>query len=163
MPELNEYTGINEPVIVSSHDLSAISLLILDAIIGLVLSVSAGIYFATRKARAHGIKIWDMSAKRLVINLMIPLFAGGLFCLALLYHGLVVLVAPVTLIFYGIALLNGSKYTFNDIRYLGICEIILGIIASFYPGYGLLCWVLGFGVMHIIYGVSMYFKYERKS
>jgi hypothetical protein len=94
---------------------------------------------------------------------MIPLVSGGLFCIALLYHGVSGLVAPATLIFYGLALINASKYTFNDIRYLGICEIILGVISSFFIGYGLLCWAIGFGVLHIVYGAVMYFKYERNS
>ena len=85
-----------------------------------------------------------------------------LFCLVLLYHGIIGLVAPATLIFYGLALLNASKYTFNDIRYLGICEIVLGLLGSLFIGYGLIFWAIGFGVLHIIYGAVMYFKYERK-
>jgi hypothetical protein len=44
---------------------------------------------------------------------------------------------------------------------LGICEIGLGLIASIYMGYGLLFWAVGFGVLHIIYGIVMYMKYER--
>jgi hypothetical protein len=59
-------------------------------------------------------------------------------------------------------LINASKYTFNDIRYLGFCEIILGLGAAVYVGYGLYFWALGFGILHIIYGAMMYYKYERK-
>ena len=160
---LGHYTRFADNVIGTYHSFTEIALLVLDAAVVLALSIAASIYFATRKARVQGLKIWDSSAKRLVINLMIPLIAGGFFCLALLYHGLIVLLPPATLIFYGIALLNGSKYTYNDIRYLGICEIILGLLASFYPGYGLFFWTIGFGVLHIFYGVSMYYKYESKS
>ncbi|MES2397617.1 MAG: hypothetical protein V4549_16525 [Bacteroidota bacterium] len=69
--------------------------------------------------------------------------------------------APSSLLFYGLALINASKYTLNDIRYLGICEIVLGLIASLYIGYGLLFWAAGFGVLHIVYGAVMYYKYER--
>ena len=83
-------------------------------------------------------------------------------CLVLLFHGIIGLVAPATLIFYGLALLNASKYTFDDIRYLGLCEIVLGLAGSFFTGYGLLFWAIGFGLLHIIYGTVMYFKYERK-
>ncbi len=131
---------------------------------GLVLisALAAGVYFTTRQARKTGQKIFDKTAKRLVINLAIPLIAGGIFCLALLYQAEPGLIAPAMLVFYGLALLNGSKYTFEDIRYLGLCEIALGLIASFYIGYGLLFWSLGFGLLHIIYGTAMYFKYDRK-
>lgn len=133
----------------------------LNALFVLVSSLSFGSYFTIRKAKRNNQSIWDATSKRLLINLMIPLFSGGLFCLILLYHGLIGLIAPATLIFYGLALINASKYTLNDIRYLGICEIILGLIGSVYIGYGLLFWAIGFGLLHIIYGSVMYFKYEK--
>lgn len=128
----------------------------------LIASLLVGTILTIRNSKRKGIAVWDNSAKRLLINLGIPLVAGGLFCLVLLFHGIIGLVAPATLIFYGLALINASKYTFNDIRYLGILEIILGLAASFYIGYGLLFWAFGFGILHIIYGAVMYFKYERK-
>lgn len=137
--------------------------LLLDAIFVLVLSITTGILLTTRKARKNGQKLLDATAKRLLINLFIPLAAGGIFCIALLLRGDIALIAPCTLLFYGISLLNASKYTFNDIRYLGICQILLGLISAFYVGYGLLFWSLGFGVLHILYGSLMYFKYERKA
>jgi hypothetical protein len=43
---------------------------------------------------------------------------------------------------------------------LGITEIILGLMSSWLIGYGLLFWAVGFGVMHIFYGLMMYFRYE---
>ncbi len=124
-------------------------------------SLLVGTLLTIRNSKRKGLKVWDNSAKRLLINLAIPLFAGGLFCIVLLYHGIIGLVAPATLIFYGLALVNASKYTFNDIRYLGLCEIILGLAGSLFIGYGLLFWAFGFGVLHIIYGALMYYKYER--
>ena len=132
-----------------------------DAIGVLVASLAVGIILTTRKAKKKDQPIWDATAKRLLVNILIPLVAGGLFCLVLLYHGLVAFMAPATLLFYGLSLLNASKYTLNDIRYLGICEIILGLIASVYLGYGLLFWAVGFGLLHIIYGTVMYYKYEK--
>lgn len=133
----------------------------LNAAFVLLSSLTFGIYFTVRKARKNKQKVWDQTSKRLLINLSIPLISGGLFCLILMYHGLVGLIAPATLIFYGLALINASKYTLNDIRYLGICEIALGLISSIYIGYGLVFWAIGFGLLHIIYGFVMYFKYEK--
>ena len=135
--------------------------LMLDAAIVLIASLGVGILFTFRNSNKKGAKIWDITSKRLLINLLIPLITGGLFCLVLLYHGIVGLVAPATLIFYGLALINASKYTYNDIRYLGCCEIVLGLLASVNIGYGLFFWAAGFGLLHIIYGAVMYFKYER--
>lgn len=132
-----------------------------DAAIILVLAIGTGIFLTTRKARSDGNSIFDAAAKKLIINLSIPLIAGGIFCIALNYHGAFIYVAPAMLIFYGLALVHASKYTRNDIRSLGFAEILLGLVASFIVGYGLLFWVVGFGVLHIIYGTYMYFKYER--
>lgn len=126
----------------------------------LFMSLITGVFFTTRNAKRKGQKIWDATSRNLLINLMIPLFVGGLFCFVLLYHA-PELIAPSTLIFYGLALINASKYTLSDVRYLGFCEIIAGLLAAVTPGNGLLFWALGFGLLHIVYGIIMYFKYER--
>lgn len=133
----------------------------IDAGCVLFASLAAGSILTMRKAKQKNQSIWDSTSKRLLINLLIPLITGGLFCIALLYHGLIALVAPAMLLFYGLALVNASKYTLNDIRYLGICEIVLGLIAAIYIGYGLIFWAIGFGILHIVYGIVMYNKYEK--
>lgn len=141
--------------------LDYLTFLAADAAIVLILSLSVGIFFTTRKAKRQGAKIWNSLTKRLLISLMIPLVAGGIFCFALMWHGLTILIAPATLVFYGIALLNASKYTLHDIQYLGISEIILGLLACFIVGHNLFFWAMGFGILHIIYGILMYYKYEK--
>ena len=95
-------------------------------------------------------------------NFFVPLLAGGILCFSLLLQQHYGLTSSIMLIFYGIALINGSKYTYSNTRYLGYAELILGLIDSFVPGYGLLFWVAGFGLFHIIYGVFFYLKYDRK-
>lgn len=135
---------------------------ILDAGLVLIAALASGIFFTSRKAKQKGQQVWDALTLRLLTNLAIPLITGGVFCLALMYHGLFGFVAPTTLVFYGLALINGSKYTLNDIRYLGILEVALGLLALFKLGYGLEFWVVGFGVLHIVYGAYMYFKYEKE-
>lgn len=127
----------------------------------LVAALSAGFYFTWRKAQKQGLPVWDAVARKVFFNLMIPLVAGGLFIFGLLYNNQLALVAPSCLVFYGLGLVNASKYTVTDIRYLGYAEIILGILALFNLYHGLLFWALGFGVMHIIYGTLMWWKYER--
>ena len=135
--------------------------LLADSIIVLLVALLSASLLTRRKAKQHGWPVWDITAKRMLINLMIPLITGGCFCLALLYHDQPSLLAPATLIFYGLALLNASKYTLNDLRFLGMLEIITGLVASVEIEHGLLFWAFGFGILHIVYGVSMYFKYER--
>ncbi|EJF08220.1 MULTISPECIES: hypothetical protein [Pontibacter] len=131
------------------------------AVAVLILAFGTATYFTARNARKKNQRTWDNQSKRLLVNLAIPLAAGGVFCAVLLYHGILYLVAPAMLVFYGLALLNGSKYTLGDIRYLGIIEIIIGLVACVFVSYGLMLWTLGFGILHIVYGALVYFKYER--
>jgi heme/copper-type cytochrome/quinol oxidase subunit 3 len=119
-------------------------------------------FFTWRRARHNHMPVWDLSSRKLVWNMLVPLGAGGLFILAMLQYNEWRFVAPACLIFYGIALVNGSKYTVSDIRYLGYMEILLGLACSQFPGYGLYFWAAGFGALHIIYGLIMWLKYERK-
>ena len=136
-------------------------LILLTAIITLAASLITAYILTVQKAKKIKEPLWNASSKRLVINFAIPIITGGIFCLLLLKNGYYGLIAPITLLFYGLACVNASKYTFRDVRYLGITEIILGLIAVEFSGYGLYFWVLGFGLCHILYGSIMYFKYDR--
>jgi hypothetical protein len=127
----------------------------------LLLSIATGLLFSIRKARRVGETVWNNTSKRLITNFMIPLVTGGVFALLLIKNQYYGLIAPITLIFYGMACVNASKYTLRDVRYLGVTVIIIGLVATYFMGYGLEFWALGFGVCHILYGSVMYFKYDR--
>ncbi len=150
-----------EGVVREKWGMDYMTFFLLDGIIVLGLALSLGYYFSKRKARKAGQKMWTPSSIRLLVNFLIPLVTGGIFCLILMKKGYFGFVAPATLIFYGLALVNGSKYTLEDIKYLGIAEIILGLLGMWYVGFGLLLWAIGFGILHIIYGIRMYLKYDR--
>lgn len=137
------------------------SFMAVDAGIVLAVSLLAAFLLTVKNARRNKQPAWDANAKRLLLNLAIPLVAGGLYCLILLHHGQIAFVVPGTLLFYGLAMLNASKYTINDIRSLGIMEIITGLFASVFIEYGLLFWALGFGVIHIVYGITLHLKYDK--
>jgi hypothetical protein len=137
---------------------SIVSILGLGVVI-LVLAISAGIFFTAQKAKKANQKVWNSQAKRLLINLSIPLVTGGLLCLIFLSRGFIGIIAPLTLIFYGLALVNASKYTHEEIRSLGIMEITLGLISAYFIGFGLLFWAIGFGLLHIVYGIIMHYRY----
>lgn len=139
---------------------SLLTKLIITCIATLIIALFFGVYFTVKKSKRNKVNIWNSLSKRLLISLFIPLAAGGIFCLALFYHNHLGFIAPSMLIFYGLALMNASKYTFNDVEYLGYCELALGLIALFLVGYGLIFWAIGFGLLHIIYGFMMQKKYH---
>jgi hypothetical protein len=143
-------------VTISSESIS--SMIGLGTVI-LVLAISAGIFFTAQKAKKSNQKVWNSQAKRLLINLSIPLVTGGILSLIFLSRGFIGIIPPLTLIFYGLALVNASKYTHEEIRSLGIIEIALGLLSAYFIGFGLLFWAIGFGLLHIVYGIIMHYRY----
>jgi len=127
----------------------------------LVFSVGTGIMLTYKKARRKNQPIWGKASKDLLFSMLVPLLSGGLLIMILLYRGYFGIVASASLIFYGLALIGASNFTFTDVKFLGLCDIILGLLAACLPGYGLVFWALGFGVLHIVYGSVMYYKYDR--
>ena len=117
--------------------------------------------FTFWRSKRTNTPVWGAQARRLMINVAIPMVVGGIFLFALMQNKIYGFIAPGCLIFYGLALLNASKYTLYEIRYLSMSEILLGIINLWFIGYGIYFWALGFGVLHIIYGTVMWWKYER--
>ena len=139
-----------------------LSQLFLVAVAVLVLALGTAVFLTTRKAGRNGQKIWESTTKRLLINFFAPLTAGGLFCLVLVQYELIGLIAPAMLIFYGLSLIHASKYTFGDLRSLGYANLVLGLIATQFLSFGIYFWAIGFGLFHIVYGIWMYKKYDRK-
>ncbi len=132
------------------------------AVFTLVSAIAVAFLFTWWNSKKNNISLWGSTSKRLAVNFLIPLIAGGIFLLRLIALEYFGLIAPGCLIFYGIALVNASKYTLGEVRYLGYGQIILGLINCWFLGSGLLFWTLGFGVLHIVYGAVMWWKYERK-
>ena len=126
----------------------------------LILALMSGIYFTVKKSKKLGHPVWSAATRNTVKAAIIPLVTGGSFCIILTWHQLFYLVAPCMLIFYGLALVSASKFTQSDIYQLGMCQLVLGLLAAVFVGYGLVFWGIGFGVLHIIYGIWMYHRYK---
>ncbi|MDB5209516.1 MAG: hypothetical protein JWQ30_343 [Sediminibacterium sp.] len=137
------------------------NLLLIGGITFVAALMVAFIFTYMRSVRT-GNAIWGTTSRRLLWNTMIPLAVGGMVTLRFLQLGYGGLIAPTCLLFYGLALINGSKYTLTEIRWLGFSELLLGIVNLWMIGYGLLFWAFGFGVLHIVYGAIMWWKYEKK-
>lgn len=128
----------------------------------LIVAIIGGYYFTARKAKQNGQTVWNTASRQMLTNMAIPLAAGGVFSFALLLNGEEMYIAPAFLTFYGLALINGGRYTLSEIKYLGYLELILGAANLFFLGYGLLFWVIGFGILHILYGIFMWNKYDNR-
>lgn len=154
---------LKDPSKTDYNQMQELMILLTIAIIVLIVAISFAIWFSWKKAKKIGEKLFNPTFYRVLYNFAIPLVAGGVFGLACLFRGEIDHVISITLIFYGLALFSASKLMFKEIHYLGITEIVFGLLSALLCKYGLLFWVLGFGVAHIFYGFLMYIKYDRKS
>jgi hypothetical protein len=143
------------------YDMASLREIILIGVVVLIASLATGVWLTVGKAKKAGVTIWNETSRRLLVNLSIPLVTGGIFILICAWQGQVEIVAAACLIFYGLALVQASPNLYDEIRYLGYSEIVLGILAQAFPGYSLLVWAFGFGVLHIAYGAAMFRKYDR--
>jgi hypothetical protein len=149
----NDYTALE----ISSLKLK-ISLL---AAIVLIAAIGLSSWLSYRKSIRKGLKIWTPVSKRFLANLLVPLVAGGILIVILYFRHDWSLILPAMLIFYGLALVSATKFTYSDIFYLGLIEVICGLAAAAFPSYAIILWATGFGLLHMVYGLLMYRKYER--
>jgi len=145
----------------STGTLADISSVIIVALIILALALGTVVYLSRRNAGRRGEKMWSATTRRLLANMMVPLSTGGVLILIFIVNGLTGLVAPLSMIFYGLALFTASKMTLEEVKFMGIIQIVLGLIAALMIQYSLIIWALGFGVVNIVYGIYMHYKYER--
>lgn len=131
------------------------------ALVVLVLAIGSAYLLSQQKSKKNSHQFWTPASKRFLLALFIPVIAGGLFCFALIHESTYQLIAPATLIFYGLGLINASHFTLGEIKNLGFGQLIMGLTGAFLPDFGLICWAIGFGVLHVIYGSMMYYRYDR--
>lgn len=150
-----------DEIIYGSIESSKFLMVLSLAILILVLAIGTAIVLSCKKAKKRGEKAWNATSKMLVAHMAVPLVAGGILILIFLAKGFLGFIAPLTLLFYGLALYNASKFTYDDVKFLGLIQIVLGLISTWFIEYGLLFWAIGFGVVHIMYGIYMHIRYER--
>ena len=135
--------------------------LVMLGILILFLAIGTAVFLSYRKARRNRQTLWNPVARRLVSSMAIPLFTGGILILILLFKGFFGLSAPLTLIFYGLALINAARFSFKELKSLGLSLVVLGLLSCLFLEYSLIFWAIGFGLMHITYGIYMHQKYEN--
>lgn len=138
-----------------------VQLLALVGLVVLILAIGTAFLLSWKKAGRRQEKFGNPVGKRLLINMSVPLVAGGLLVLIMMAKGMTGFIAPFTLLFYGLAQYSAGKFTYDEMKSLGLINVALGLVGSYFTEYGLLLWALGFGVVHIVYGIYMHYRYER--
>ncbi len=127
----------------------------------LVLALITAVFFSKRKAAQKGESAWNATSRRMLSNMAIPLITGGALIAIFVSKELVGLVPALMLIFYGFSLILGGHFTLREVRVMGFIQLFLGLLAAWFIEYSLIIWTIGFGLVHIGYGLYMHIKYER--
>lgn len=153
------YFGFNPTeIFYSSPNLSQTILIAFGV---LILALISSILLSQKKATQKDERIWNATSRSLLTSMSIPFFTGGVLILILITKELIGLVIPSMLIFYGLTLYNAGNYTIKEVRIMGFVQIVLGLLSAWFIMYSLVFWVIGFGVVHFIYGFYMHFIYDR--
>lgn len=136
------------------------AMMVLAALL-LVLSIGTAAWMARRKANKQGEVVWTAASRRLLTDLAVPLLTGGLLLLAFTWLGAFSLLLPISLVFYGITLYQAGPVIYTALRILGLLNLALGFLALLLPEHAMLFWAAGFGLLHIIYGLFIHFRYEK--
>jgi hypothetical protein len=119
-------------------------------------------WFNNRKAERLGLARWNAAATKMVQEAAVPLLGGGLLLAVLVFrYGLFGLVAPLSLLFYGLALTRASWFSLRELRSLGYVQIGLGLVSCLFPRETLLFWGLGLGLAHVLFGLWMAVREQR--
>lgn len=153
--------GFQYPINVTGDTIAGMPPVFGLATLVLVLAVLTAMALSSARAKAKDEPVWNPTSRKMLSAVAVPLLSGGALLLVFIGAGFAGLAAPVSLIFYGLALFNASQFTFKDIKYLGFFQIVLGLVSAVFISYSLLIWAIGFGFLHIVYGLFIHFKYER--
>lgn len=155
------HLGFNPHEVFYPYDAESLRYLIILGIIILVLAISNAVVVSRQNAKKKGESAWNPVSRKMLSDMAVPLLAGGFLLLVFIARGMLGLLIPATLIFYGLALHNGGRYTFAEIRILGIAQILLGLSSIYYMEYSIFIWSAGFGAVHVLYGIYMFFRYGK--
>ena len=126
----------------------------------LLVATWMGYHFAIKNAVQNGSDSFATPLRHLLRSTLYPLLSGGAVCLVLLYHQQEAWLAPLSLIFYGLAMVQAGQHSFSSLVILGIALILTGLFSAVFLPYALIGWAIGFGLLHIIFGSYIYYRYK---
>lgn len=106
------------------------------------------------KVRAQRSSLVSGPASRFILALLPSFFVGGALTIALARAGLWSLVPGTWLLAYGAAVIAAGTHSIRAVRWMGAAYLVLGALALAFPiGRGDVWMGLGFGLVHIAYGL----------
>jgi len=99
----------------------------------------------------------EKASKKIKIHILIPVIISFTLIFFLINYNYY-FITPISIVFFGLILLNLNRASLGKFLSFGFTEIILGIIAFLIGAKSLIFLSLGFGVVPIIFGLYHYKK-----
>lgn len=112
-----------------------------------------------RKARAAHMPLFSGPGRKVIFSLSPPLFAGALMTIVLYRAGLTNAIPGLWLLLYGTGVVTGGMFSVSAVPTMGLSFMLLGAIACFAPGVANWLMAAGFGVLHVVFGITIARKY----
>jgi hypothetical protein len=114
-------------------------------------------FFSVRfKSRRLEMSLQSRAARRALLSFVPPLIAGAVLTAVLYRAGNLEVLPGLWLLLYGAAVVTGGAFSVRIVPVMGLCFMLVGAIAfCLSPGYGNLFLMLGFGCLHIGFGVAI--------
>jgi hypothetical protein len=133
---------------------------LLSWVIDAVFAVSLGIYLMHRKAQRANMPLLSSNARKFFISLCTPIFAGAVLTYVLFHAGQIALLPGMWLLLYGAGVITGGSFSVKIIPVMGACFMAMGCAAFFAPAsWGIGFMIVGFGVVHIVFGTFIARRY----
>jgi hypothetical protein len=124
------------------------------------LAFGIGILAMWQKAKNSGDSLNSAPARKFAFGFAPPLIAGIILTGLLYFKGLFTYLPAVWLTLYGTAVVTGGAYSVRIVPIVGWIFMSLGLVSVFLPtGYGNLLMGLGFGLLHLVFGLIVARRY----
>jgi hypothetical protein len=118
-----------------------------------VLALTIGCIAVRMKSRRLALSLSSRPARRALLSFVPPLLAGAVLTTVLYRADLLTVLPGLWLLLYGAAVVTGGAFSVRIVPVMGICFMLLGGVALLAPVIsGNVFLILGFGVMHIVFG-----------
>jgi hypothetical protein len=121
----------------------------------LLLAAAISVLTSARKGRRVGTPLGSPPARRFLLAFAPPMLAGAVLSAALLASGVRALVPAVWLLLYGAAVANAGAHSVRAVQFMGLAFMGVGLVAAFFPSWGDPLLALGFGGLHVGFGVLL--------
>lgn len=125
---------------------------LLDAVVAFCVAM----WTMRRKARRAGIPMFSGPGRKFALSFFPPMLVAAILTAVLFRAGAVAAIPGMWLLLYGTSVVSGGSFSVRIVPAMGSCFLLLGAVALVTPATWALWWmVLGFGVLHIVFGTMI--------